>query len=107
MSGALKLCEENMWSRECVNKYKYMLQDLVGVCYYLYLLLIRQREKVRKIYYPFINYFLTIHPSIRHIKTSKLLLKFRAAVHVLVALQRMKKDGGKGKGIEWHASCAV
>lgn len=89
----MRMCEGNLLSRECVSHYKYVVQELVTVIYYLHLHLIRSRERSLKLFKPFINYYLTLHPklALSRNKYKNPIIRFRAAVCVLVAIFRMRK----------------
>ena len=77
------------------------LQDLIEIIFYLHLLLLRQKERSNKIYLPFIKYFLAIHPSLEHSspRKPKALHKFRIAVHMIVAITRMKNSNIQGNSL--------
>jgi hypothetical protein len=105
LSSAIRLCEENLVNRECISYYKYVVQDLVGIAYYLHLHLTRARERTLKLYKPFLSYFLAIHPALAPTPNSPL-RRFRAAVHAVIAMARMRRERGKGRGLEWYAGAA-
>lgn len=49
-----------------------------------------------------------VHPAITPSRSKKLLLrKFKAGVYILIAIQRMRREGGKGRGLDWYSSCAM
>lgn len=98
LSSAIRLCEENLMSRECISYYKYVVQDLVVIAYYLHLHLTRSRERTLKLYKPFIAYFLAIHPTLAT-TPAKPIRKFRAAAHAVIAMVRMRRERGKGRGL--------
>lgn len=85
-------------NRECISYYKYVVQDLVGIVYYLHLHLTRSRERTLKLYKPFITYFLVIHTSLAPTPVRSI-RKFRAAVHAVIAMGRMRRERGKGRGL--------
>ena len=101
MGSALKLCEENILNRECIGHYKYILQDMLGALYYMHLLLLRQRERSIKLYMPFIAYYFAIHPTIKcQFKKGKSpRAKLRTSVWMVIAILRMKREVGRGKGL--------
>ena len=80
--------------KETIAYYKYILQDLIAVIYYLHLLLLRNKEKSNKVYLPFVKYFLAIHPSLSQSSTRnpKYTNKFKTVVHVIIATIRMKNS---------------
>lgn len=86
-----------------------MVQDLVGIAYYLHLHLMRSRERTMKLFKPFISYYLAIHPTLapntasKHKNSSR----FKIAVYVVVAIIRMRRERGRGKGLEWYAQSAA
>jgi hypothetical protein len=76
------------------------VQDLVGIAFYLHLHLTRGRERTMKLFKPFINYYLAIHPSLVPANKKKgKMSKFRSAVYVVVAVKRMMRERGKGKAL--------
>lgn len=85
-------------NRECISYYKYVVQDLVGIVYYLHLHIMRARERTLKLYRPFIAYFLAIHPSLAPTPTRPI-RKFKAAVHAVIAMGRIRRERGKGRGL--------
>jgi hypothetical protein len=110
MGSTLKLCEGSLLNRECITHYKYVVQDLVGVIYFLHLHLMRHRERSMKLFKPFVNYYLSIHPLLQSAEPKskrRRPRKLRSVVYVLVALFRMRKERGRGKGLEWYAFCAT
>ena len=78
-------------SRECVSYFKYVIQDLVGIVYYMHLQLIRSHERTLKLFQPFLNYYLAIHAAITHKNVKKPINRFRTAVYAVIAMGRMRK----------------
>lgn len=104
LASAIKLCEENLLSRECITYYKYVVADLVAIACYLHLHLMRSRERTLKLFKPFITYYLTIHPALA--PNRRPISKLRGAVWAVVAALRMRRERGRGKGLEWYAHSA-
>ena len=77
--------------RECVSYFKYVVQDLVGIIYYLHLHLIRSHERTLKLYQPFLNYYIAIHPAITHKDYKRPINRFRTAVYAVIAMGRMRR----------------
>jgi hypothetical protein len=105
LTSAIRLCEESLLSRECISYYKHVVQDLVGIAYYLHLYLTRARERTLKLFKPFLNYYLAIHPALAPAPRTAA-RKFKAAVYAVVAVGRMRRERGRGRGVEWYAGAA-
>lgn len=95
--------------KEIIGHYKYILQDLIAIIYYLHLLLLRSKETATKIYLPFIKYYLAIHPNLIQSTTRKQkpINKFKTAIYVIIAMIRMKNANSEGKGLVRHSNTAL
>jgi hypothetical protein len=81
---------------------------MVTVVFYMHLLLVRFRERTRKLYAPFIQYYFVVHQVIAPATPRESIRRrFKAGVYVLIALRRMRKETGGGRGLEWYACAAV
>lgn len=81
-----------MLNKECIIYYKYSLQDIIGVVYYLYQLLLSKRQLTKKLLIPFVNRYWDVHQdNKKEKKKRKPIGIFRSAVWMIIAISRMQK----------------
>jgi hypothetical protein len=89
-------------NRECISHYKYTLQELLAIVYYLYMILLNYKQKIANNYLPFINNYYKGYNMIQDkknkIKNRKGINRFRVCVWAVRCLVRMRVEGDlKGK----------
>jgi len=89
-------------NRECISHYKYTLQELLAIVYYLYMILLNYKQKITNNYLPFINYYYKSHNIVQDkkykIKNRKGINRFRVYVWAIRCMVRMRAEGElKGK----------
>ena len=107
-----QLCESNIDSKQVLDKVKYVLNHLLTALHYCQLLMVRSRQKQRKLYMPYINFYNQVSNKLNHIASfylcknkitsdksnsklykpkSSYLLKLKAAIWCIIASQRILK----------------
>jgi hypothetical protein len=98
-------------NRECISHYKYTLQELLAIVYYLHMLLLNYKQKIANNYFPFIKYyykgFKLGQEKRKHNK--KGINRFRVCVWAVRCIVRMRAEGEfkSKRGLERHAVNAV
>ena len=94
---AVRLCEENIMNRECIAHYKYTLQELLAIVYYLYMIVLNYKQKIANNYLPFINYYYKGHSMLQDkrnkMKNRKGVNRFRVCVWAVRCMVRMRVEG--------------
>lgn len=91
-----------------MTHYKYTLQDAVGVVHYLNALLLQRRERVKRLYSPFVRYYFEVHKVLAEKRKEKVspLKKFRSYVWMVISIVRMRREPGAGRGLLRHVRSA-
>jgi hypothetical protein len=92
----------NSW--QSISHFKYTIQELVAVVHYLHQRLLTARHFSQRVLAPLLTeYFRQGIPA----KSRSPFMKVRRCVWVLVALQRMRKEQGRGSSLQRHVFCAL
>lgn len=58
------MCENNIYNKKYMGQYKAVVQELMSVVHFLHLKIVREKEKVGKLFEPFISYYFGVSQKI-------------------------------------------